>query len=87
MIIDVHAHLCDPAFDLDLEAVLARASSAGVGSVVAVGETLADARKNLALAEKHPVIRPAAGLYPTHLDPNEADAMIRGHYREGWKIV
>jgi TatD DNase family protein len=77
MIIDLHAHLCDPAFAPDLDAVLARAAEAGVGSVVAVGETLADARKNLALAERFPMIRPAAGLYPTHLDLAEADAMIR----------
>jgi TatD DNase family protein len=77
MIIDLHAHLCDPAFGPDLDSVLTRAAEAGVGSVVAVGETLADARKNLALAERFPMIRPAAGLYPTHLDLAEADTMIQ----------
>jgi TatD DNase family protein len=77
MIIDLHAHLCDPAFDADLDAVLSRAREAGVAAVVAVGESLTDAQKNLALAEQHPMIRPAAGLYPTHLDLTEADAMIR----------
>jgi len=82
-IVDVHAHLCDPVFDHDLEAVLTRARAADVGSVIAVGEDLADARKNIALAAVHPMIRPAAGLYPTHLDLDQADEMadfIRTHH-------
>jgi TatD DNase family protein len=81
-LIDTHAHLCDPRFDDDREDVLRRARTAGVATVVAVGETLDDARRNLELADRHPELRPAAGLYPTHLDPDAADAMevwIRAH--------
>lgn len=81
-LIDAHAHLCDPAFDADLASVLERAAEAGVAKVVAVSETLDDAKKNLALAAAHPGILPAAGLYPTFLDPDAASAMeafIRGH--------
>ncbi len=37
-------------------------------AVVAVGEDLADAEANLRLAERHPLVRPAAGLFPTVLD-------------------
>ncbi len=74
-LMDAHAHICDAAFDADREAVLARARSAGVDAVVAVGEDLADARKNLALAEEYPMLRPAAGLYPSHLDLEAAAAM------------
>ena len=71
---DCHAHLCDASFTGDLGEVLARASDAGVGAVVAVGETHADAERNLELAETYPgVVRPTAGLYPTHLDPAEAE--------------
>lgn len=70
---DCHAHLCDGSFSADLEEVLARARDAGVAAVVAVGETRADAERNLELAEAYPgVVRPTAGLYPTHLDPAEA---------------
>lgn len=81
-LIDTHAHLCDPRFDDDRDAVLARARAAGVATVIAVGETIDDARRNLDLAERHPEIRPAAGLYPTHLDLDAADALedwIRAH--------
>ena len=71
---DCHAHLCDPSFAADLGEVLARARDAGVESVVAVGETRTDAERNLELAERYAgVVRPAAGLYPTHLDLAEAE--------------
>ncbi len=71
---DCHAHLCDGSFAGDLGEVLARAGDAGVETVVAVGETREDAERNLELAEAFPgVVRPAAGLYPTHLDPVEAE--------------
>ncbi len=81
-IIDTHAHLCDPVFDADREVVLERALRAGISAVIAVGEDFADAEKNLLLASKHSMIRPAAGLYPTHLDPDMAVKMcafIRSH--------
>ena len=75
-LIDTHAHLGDPLFDDDRDAVLDRAREAGVLAVVTVGETLQDARRNLELAETHAgVIRPAAGLYPTYLDLEQAVAM------------
>jgi TatD DNase family protein len=73
---DAHAHLGDPVFDADRDAVIERARAAGVGAIVAVGETLADARRNLELAERHPMLRPCAGLYPTHLDAAQADEVI-----------
>ena len=56
--------------------MLARARAVGVGAVVTVGETLADARKILALANVHPEIIPAAGLYPTYLDMAQAEETI-----------
>jgi TatD DNase family protein len=81
-LIDTHAHLCSPEFDHDLGEVLARACAAGVGAVIAVGETLADAERNLDLTEKFPMIKPAAGLYPALLDCDQAEKMhafIRSH--------
>jgi TatD DNase family protein len=72
---DVHAHICDPRFDKDREAVLERARKAGVDAIIAVGEDLSDARKNLELAIKYPILKPAAGLYPTHLDLNQANEL------------
>jgi TatD DNase family protein len=74
-LIDVHAHICDPAFDKDRAEVLERAQKAGVAAIVAVGENLSDARKNLELAKTYPILKPAAGLYPTVLSLNQADEM------------
>lgn len=88
-IIDTHAHLCDESFKKDLGDVLTRAVGAGIRAVIVVGENLADARQNLMLAETHPMIRPAAGLYPTRLDLNEANEMaawIRRHRERLWAI-
>lgn len=77
MLVDTHAHLCDPSFDQDRSAVLMRARQAGVVTVVAVGETAADIERNLGLAREFPeTVRPAAGLFPTILDLAEADAVV-----------
>jgi TatD DNase family protein len=74
-IVDTHVHLCDPLFDPDRAEVLARARAGGITAVIAVGENLADARKNLELAILHPMMRPAAGLYPTLLSFEQAEEM------------
>jgi TatD DNase family protein len=73
---DTHAHICDPVFDSDREAVLERARRGGVRAILAVGEDLRDARRNLELAECYPILKAAAGLYPTHLDPDAAGEML-----------
>jgi TatD DNase family protein len=81
-LIDTHAHMCDVAFDADRADVLERARMAGITAVLAVGEDLADAEKNLRLAAEHLMIRAAAGLYPTHLSMDLAEKMrdfIRSH--------
>jgi TatD DNase family protein len=75
LLVDTHAHLCDAAFDADRADVLKRARAAGVAAVLSVGEDLADAEKNLRLAAEHPMIRAAAGLYPTRLSLELAGKM------------
>jgi TatD DNase family protein len=72
LLVDTHAHLCDPVFDSDRYEVLASARAAGVAAVIAVGENLEDARKNLDLASRHSMIRVAAGLYPTIISQQQA---------------
>lgn len=76
-LVDCHAHLGDAVFDADRAEVLERARRAGVAAVVSVGETLADAERNLQLAGEHPAILPAAGLYPTWLDLEQAERLER----------
>jgi TatD DNase family protein len=75
MLVDCHAHIADPVFDADRTRVLAEARAAGIVAVVAVGETLADARRNLVLAAEHPEVLPAAGLHPTRVDAAEGAAI------------
>lgn len=83
--IDCHAHLADTAFDADRTAVLERAAAAGVAAILCVGETPPEAERILELARRFPILRPCAGLYPTHLDVDaerEITAFIRAHRHE-----
>ncbi|CAB1080184.1 Putative deoxyribonuclease YcfH [Olavius algarvensis Delta 1 endosymbiont] len=86
-IIDTHTHICDAAFDADRDEVLESAAKAGVGAIIALGENMADARRNIELADKHPMIHPAAGLYPAILDLNQAEQMHKFIRDERSKLV
>ncbi len=86
-LIDTHAHLCDPSFDADRSDVIERAEKAGVGRIICVGETLADAKQNLALARRYPQVLPAAGLYPAIPDRAQAEAMYALIRRERARLV
>ena len=74
-LVDTHAHICDPVFERDFDEMMERARQAGVAAIIAVGEDLDDARRNLDLAATRPMLKPAAGLYPTHLDQQQAADM------------
>ena len=86
-IVDTHTHICDSSFDADRSEVLGRARQAGVGAVIALGENIEDARRNIELAEKHPMIRPGAGLYPTILDLDQAEEMCSFIRQERLRLV
>jgi TatD DNase family protein len=64
VLVDTHCHLADPAFEADRDAVLARASAAGVGHIVAIGETPERAEAAMALARVTPGLSATAGLHP-----------------------
>ncbi|MBF0187807.1 MAG: TatD family hydrolase [Magnetococcales bacterium] len=81
-LIDTHAHLCDDCFDSDREAVLERARRSGVAAVIAVGETLADAHRNLELARHYPMLKPALGLYPAYAEDTASANAIETLIRE-----
>lgn len=84
---DAHAHMASEEFAPDLPAVLARAEAAGVRGILAVGETLEEARRLLALADQHPLLKAAAGLYPTILDLDAADATVAFARRHADRLV
>jgi len=86
-IVDTHTHICDASFDADRGEVLHRAEVAGVGTIIAVGENISDARRNIELAQKYSMLRPAAGLYPTILDPDQAEQMCAFIRKERSRLV
>lgn len=73
---DAHAHMYDEALADDLEEVLRRAEMRGVQAILAVSETFEDAKEVLALAERHSLIKPCAGLHPVILDRDQAAGML-----------
>lgn len=73
---DAHAHMYAEAFAHDLGDVLQRAATRGVQAILTVSETLEEAHHILALAARHPLLKPCAGLYPTILDRQAARAML-----------
>ena len=62
--IDTHAHLDDPQFDADREAVIARAVAGGVEAIVCVGTTLESSRAAVQLAERYGEVYAAVGIHP-----------------------
>ena len=63
--LDSHAHLADPAFDADREAVIARARDVGALGVVCIGESIQAARRAAAIAGSHPgYVWFTAGIHP-----------------------
>ncbi len=72
---DTHAHLQEPEFENDLDAVVARAHDAGVTSVLVPGVDARTSEAALALAGRHEGIFVAAGYHPheaSHFGGREA---------------
>ncbi|HEU4565562.1 MAG TPA: TatD family hydrolase [Gemmatimonadaceae bacterium] len=85
--VDSHAHLADPAFDADRDAVIARAREAGAAAVVCIGESLAAAGRARTLAAAHPgFLFFTAGVHPhdaAGFDPVADADGIRAELRAG----
>lgn len=62
--IDAHAHLDDRRFSDDLDAVLARATAAGIERVLSCAEDLASSERTVLIARRHPSVRVAVGVHP-----------------------
>jgi TatD DNase family protein len=63
--IDSHAHLADPAFDVDRDAVIARAQLTGARAIVCIGESIAAAERAAEIAVQNPgVVFFTAGVHP-----------------------
>lgn len=64
MPIDSHAHLEMEPFDGDRDAVIARATEAGLTAIITVGTTIPDCKKAVAIAQLHPQVYAAVGIHP-----------------------
>lgn len=62
---DTHAHVDDPAFAADREAVLARARAAGVTRLINVGADLHSSLASLELTRHHAWVWAAVGIHPS----------------------
>lgn len=85
--LDSHAHLADPAFDADRDAVVARAREAGAVGVIAIGESLAAAARAREVAAAHPgFVHFTAGIHPhdaASFDPVRDPDVIREEVARG----
>ncbi len=85
--IDSHAHLADPAFDADRDAVVERARLTGAQAIVCIGESLASADRAAELAARYRgFIAHTAGVHPhdaAGYDPARDPDAIRSHVERG----
>ncbi|HRF01239.1 MAG TPA: TatD family hydrolase [Pirellulaceae bacterium] len=63
---DTHAHLDDEQLAAQVDDVVSRAATAGVGMMLAVGTTRASSEACVALADRFPDISAAVGIHPNY---------------------
>lgn len=73
MLIDTHAHLDQPEFDDDRDAVLDRAQAAGVGLIICVAVNGASSQAIVELAASRPAICASVGIHPNYAAQSPAD--------------
>ena len=81
ILVDSHCHLDFPDFAGELDAVVARAESAGVARVVTISTRVARHAETLAIAERFPQVYCSVGTHPhqahEELDFTVADLVLR----------
>jgi len=81
MLIDSHCHLDFPDFAAELDAVVARARSAGIARMVTISTRVARQAELLAITERFPDVYCSVGTHPHHaheeLDVTAADLVAR----------
>ena len=84
MYFDSHAHLDDPRFDQDREALLAAMPEAGIDYIMNVGCDLPSSQRSVALAKQYPFVFAAVGSHPESADrlTDETLACYRALCRE-----
>ncbi len=84
MIVDSHCHLDFPDFAAELDAVVARARSAGVGRIVTISTRVRRHAQLLAISERFPDVFCSIGTHPHHaheeLDVSAADLVAQARH-------
>ncbi len=87
MLIDSHCHLDFPDFSTELDAVVARARSAGIERMVTISTRVRRHDAVLAIAERFPDVYCSVGTHPHYaheeLDVTAADLVARTHKPKG----
>ena len=84
MLFDTHAHVNDPAFDADRDALLQALPEQGIQYMLNVGCCLESSRDCVALAQKYPYIYASVGSHPDSAD--EVDESVLEEYRKLCKL-
>ncbi len=76
-LIDSHCHLEMDVFDVDRDAVLARAAAAGIDAMITIGASgpLASNHAAVALAERHPQVFATVGVHPHDASTADDDTL------------
>ena len=75
MLFDTHAHLNDPAFDPDREALMAGLKDKGIGYVMNAGCSLQSSNDIIAMAENYPWLYASVGSHPDSADEVNEDVI------------
>ena len=79
MLVDSHCHLDFPDFAEDLDGIVARAASAGVGRLVTISTRVKNLPGLLAICDRYPNVYCSVGTHPHHADEEDgitADELI-----------
>jgi TatD DNase family protein len=71
MLVDSHCHLDFPDFADDLDAIVARAASAGIGRIVTISTRVRRLGALLEIAERFPNVYCSVGTHPHHADEED----------------
>ena len=71
MLVDSHCHLDFPDFAEDLDGIVARAETAGIGRIVTISTRVKRLAGLLAIAERFPNVYCSVGTHPHHADEED----------------
>jgi TatD DNase family protein len=76
MLIDTHCHLDLRQFDVDRDAVIARAVAVGVGTIINPAIDLDSCRRTVVLADRFPNVYAAVGVHPNDCAGFDDDTVV-----------